>query len=321
MEVMKRIALYLIGIVVFIAFVNGFVDESKELYTLVQQQKDAPLEQIVQGKTAERDLFGRMIYYGLFEEETETNVIYKNPASAYAQVSRDEFEQLEVGETIEGRMLGTAFSDRDVRSKLYEHLILMGVFLIYPFFFVIYQLIHIPVVERWMKRHDKLLGRLISSIFIGGICLGLLFSYISMGKSLFSTIQAHGGKQQEITALITDRDFDLNAGRYVSSQYFLALAYEDQDGNMVHMTKEVPPSVYHNNELFLTVSHPEGYPYRIHLNGFNAGDIFFYMGTDLFIYGLTIVMTALLIFAAVLWRRKKKTGSYWPEHKKKQSLL
>lgn len=304
----------------FIAFVNGVVGESKELYTLVQQQKDEQSKQIVQGKTVERDLFGRMTYYGLFEDEMETNVIYKNSARTYAQVSRDEFEQLEVGKTIKGRMLGTAFSDKDVRSELYEHLILMGVFLIYPFFFVIYQLIHIPVVERWTERHDKWLSRLISSIFIGGICIGLLFSYISMGKSFFSTIQAHGGKQQEITALITDRDFDLNAGRYVSSQYFLALVYEDQDGNMIHMTKEVPPSVYYNNDLFITVSHPVGDPYRIHLNGFNAGDIFFYMGTELFMYGLTIVMTALLIFAAVLWRRKKKTGSYWLGHKK-QSML
>ena len=131
-----------------------------------------------------------------------------------------------------------------------------------------------------------------------------------MGKDIISTIQAYGGKQLETTALITDRDVDYNYGRYERSYYYLALAFKDQEGNVINITKEVPPSVYNNNGFSVNVRYPEGNPYSIHLNGFKAGDIFFYFGTELLIYGITILLTALLIFAAVLWRRKKKTGSY-----------
>ncbi|RDW16666.1 hypothetical protein [Oceanobacillus chungangensis] len=314
METLKRIGLYIIGIFVFIMFVNGFIDESKALYALIQQQKGEKHAETVQSKAAENDLFGNLTYYAVFKDGNDTNVIYKNNPRTYAKLSKSEFEELEAGDKLEGTLVGAAFSNGDIRSQIYQHLIMMGIALIYPILFILYQLVHIPAVERWTDRHDKWLSRLISGIFISGLCIGLLFSYISMAKSIGSTIQAHTGKQQEAMAIITDRDADYSYKRYERDYYYLALAFEDQEGKTINLTKEVPPSVYHNNNFSVKISYPEGVPYRIHFDSFKVSDTFFYLSAML-IYILTIVLTILLIYAAYLMRRKQKTGSYWPEKK------
>ncbi|QGS69757.1 hypothetical protein CV093_20620 [Oceanobacillus sp. 143] len=125
MEVIKRIVLYLIGIYVFIMFVNGFIDESKQLYSLVQQQRNEQVEQMVHGKVADRDLFGKVNYYAIFEDGADTNVIHKNRPRTYAEISRNEFEELNVGDKVEGSITGRAFSNEDIRSQIYVHLIMM----------------------------------------------------------------------------------------------------------------------------------------------------------------------------------------------------
>ena len=321
MELLKRISLYMVGIVVFVAFVNGFIDESKELYQLIQQQSDEQLEETVQGKAVHNGLFGKLTYYAVLTDGAEENVIYNSEARDYAEIPKSEFDALEIGDTLKGTLTGAAFSKEDIRSQIYEHFLLMAIALIYPTFFIIYQLIHIPSVNRWTNSHDKWLSRLFSGIFIAGLCIGLLFSYVSMTKDIVSTVQAHHGNQQETTALITDRyeDHSYSYKGYWRSYYYLALAFEDQEGSMINLTKAVPPSIFNNNDFSDKINYPEENPYRVYMDGIKVSDSFFYINA-LILYILTIVLTLLLIYAAFLMRRKKKTGSYWPVRKKSPPL-
>lgn len=312
MEELKRIGLYSIGIFVFVASLVGFFVAFQELYQTVQREKDAQMEETVQAKTVDQTLFGRLTYYVVFEEGAEENATYNNMRRSHARVSQSQFEDLSIDDKIEGSWAGAAFTDEGVRAVVYENLIVMGVFLVYPVLFILYQLIHIPAVGRWMDRNDKWLGKLVSGIFIGVICIVLLFIYILMGRDIINTIQAHSGNQQEVEAVITDKHSDINLQRYARNYFYLALTFEDQDGTMIHMTKEVPQSVYYDNDFSVKVSYPEGHPYRAHIVGFNASDITFY-GRALTIYGVALVLTVLLIYAAYLMNRKKQTGSFWPD--------
>ena len=177
MELLKRVGLYLIGIIFFLGCVIGFIGESTELYALIQQQKEEQMDKTVQSKAVSRSLFGRMTYYALFEDGARENLINNNPPRAYAEISKDEFDKLNAGDTVEGTSTGGSFSNEDIRSTIFTHLIVMGIVIIYPICFVLYQLIHITAVERWTDRHDKFLGPLVSGILIGGLCIGILVSY------------------------------------------------------------------------------------------------------------------------------------------------
>lgn len=316
-ELLKRIGLYIIGIIFFLGCVNGFIGESTKLYSLIQQQKEEQMDKTVQSKAVSLSLFGRMTYYALLEDGAWENLINNNSPRAYAEISKGEFDKLKAGDTVEGTLTGGSFSNEDIRSAIFTHLILMGIAIIYPICFILYQLIHIPAVESWADRHGKFLGPLFSGILIGGLCIGILVSYTFMGKDIINTIQAHSGNQLEATAVITDWEADYGYRRYERDYYYLALTFEDSQGNVIHMTKEVPPSVYNNAGSSIIVVYPEGHPYRVHfLDDFKLSDTLFYFEV-LSLYGITIILTLLLIYAAFLMRRKRKTGSYWPEKEKK----
>ncbi|WP_368900995.1 hypothetical protein [Oceanobacillus oncorhynchi] len=59
----KKIGAYAIGIFIFCVLVTGIVDESKNLYQLLQDKGGHEKEVTVVGKTVSSDLIGKLKYY------------------------------------------------------------------------------------------------------------------------------------------------------------------------------------------------------------------------------------------------------------------
>lgn len=223
-------------------------------------------------------------------------------------ISKKEFEQLNAGDTI--RKNDSYMTDKDKKSQIIEHLIVIVVFSIYPFGFIAYNLEHIPLLK---KLDDKAASLFLFSL-LGIICLVFLMAYVFMGKSIVSIVQSHSGDQIETEAYISDREYDYNAGRYSTSSYYLHLSFYAEDINKeVMSSKEVSSRIFSQANHVIDVQYPEGQPYKAHIAGTKFRDFF---GSSLIIYSCVLIVTALLIYSAVLMRRKKKTGSFYRKQKK-----
>jgi len=312
-EVLKKIGLHLIGLFICYVCISLFLEDAGELKDLLGDQNGGTKVELVWGKTAERELFGKMTYYAVLTTNAQKYITFETEERALAEVSKDEFEELKFGSEIEGKANGIAITAEDFRSQLYVKLGFMALWLIFPVFYVVYQLIPLLGLLQlnWSERVDVWIMRIFYGVFYGAICLGLLLGYVSMGKSAVNLIETYSGKQIEKEATITDRYYDRNSGKYNSDDYYLALEYKNESGEQFHLTKQVTPSDYHNNDDYITIEYPEDKPYAIHIPGLNISDLFFLMGTSLLLYIITIVLTVLMIYVFICLWRHKKTGSYY----------
>ncbi|WP_339180704.1 hypothetical protein [Oceanobacillus sp. FSL W7-1293] len=303
MERFKKIGAYAIGIFVFCVLVTGIVDESKSLYQLLQDKGGNEEEVTVVGKTVSSDLFGKLKYYAVLEEEALSQLTRKMSTQEISLISKKEFEQLNAGDTI--RKNDSYMTDEDKKSQIIEHLIVIVVFSIYPFGFIAYNIEHIPLLK---KLEDKAASLFLFSL-LGIVCLVFLMAYVFMGKSIVSIVQSHSGDQIETEAYISDREYDYNAGRYSTSSYYLHLSFYAEDINKeVMVSKEVSSRIFSQANHVIDVQYPEGQPYKAHIAGTKFRDFF---GSSLIIYCCVLIVTALLIYSAFFMRRKKKTGSFY----------
>jgi len=303
MERFKKIGAYAIEIFIFCVLVTGIVDESKNLYQLLQDNGGHEKEVTVVGKTVSSDLFGKLKYYAVLEEGALSQLTRNSSNQEISLISKSEFEQLDAGDTIMTN--DSDMTEDDKKSKIIEHLIVIVVFSIYPFGFIAYNIEHIPLLK---KLEDKAASLFLFSL-LGIICLVFLMAYVFMGKSIVSIVQSHSGDQIETEAYISDREYDYNAGRYSTSSYYLHLSFYAEDINKeVMISKEVSSRIFSQANHNIDVQYPEGQPYKAHISGTKFRD---FIGSSLIIYSCVLIVTALLIYVAFLMRRKKKTGSFY----------
>jgi hypothetical protein len=289
------ITFHLVLFILFLAGIIAIADEARSLYTMTKNNQDEKEEVVAEGKIISSDLFGNMEYYAVLEAGAESNVTHMTEDKALTDITQEEFNQLDTGDTIEIEKIDSS-GNNTYRSEMHKSILLMVVYAIGPAYYISYLILRSRIkVWKWLSRPIILL---IPIAFFGFLAFALIFGYISMGKMLSNAIQSYTGAQFTTEAIVTDSNDDFNGGRYPSQYYYLAFTYNDPGGNTIHMTKEVRPSVYNNSRDTVTISFPVDNPYRIHTKGFSASDIIFY-GTKLVLHVIVIALTALLLYACI----------------------
>lgn len=304
------LSIFLLALCIFIV-----VTSSKEIYEALFPRSEIK-EMIVEGKTVYSDLYGNLTYYAAANEEVETVLTINSGNEDLVQVPLDEYETMQNGEVLKRESINSfnvqALGDMDVIVNL----LLLLAFSAPLVFGPVVLITMLPVIG---GRMEKYLTKIVGGIYKSLLVLGFLLVYISLGLSIANVIQSHAGEQIQTEAIITDNYSDPGYGRYEAAYYYLAFTYKDEQGNPIHMTKLVKPSVYYETGDSIKISHPAGEPYKVHFGDAGSADIFFYL-EHLFMYFMTFILTVLFLFTAFLMRRKKKTGSYWKKKEMKKDI-
>ncbi|MFS0559487.1 hypothetical protein AB1K91_01985 [Terribacillus sp. 179-K 1B1 HS] len=312
MKKSKILTLHIILAALAIAGVIGIAAEAKSLYTLVHSHQEEKKAVTVEGKTISSDLFGNMYYYAVLKAGEESKVTHLTADGALTEVTREEFDQLDIGDTIEIAKSDSA-ENKAYRSEIYKSI----------FFIVIYAIVLIHYISFLVACKRRIEGwewlvwpiaYTIQLLFFGVLAAILIYGYSSIGKMVYNAAQSYAGTQHETEAIITDKDEDINGGRYETNYHYIAFMYKDADGNTIHMSKEVRPSVYNDSVITTTISFPEDEPYRVHTNGLTLSDIIFY-GTKLVPEFITIFLTGMLILIIRYMFRNYDT---WKQRRKKK---
>ena len=266
-------------------------------------------------KTAEKYLLNGLSYIVLLRPQLLDKTTQSIEDGYEVSVSKKEFERLEIGDTIDGFMIQSVFrTQSELKSEyngLYFTLLFVG---IYPLGYIFYLLFKIKGFEAFLDRHDFGLSIIFNIIFWGGLFLMLVFSYREMTADLNNGYEKYYGKDYiETIAKITDHSFDHGTGMDHQTYYYLALAYEDTNGEPINLTKEVKKNTYLKyQDGVLPIKYKKDNPYNAFAQQTEVRDIVNFLFTPaFFMHCLTIVLTALLSYALYLMNRKRKTGSYW----------
>ncbi|MCM3225692.1 hypothetical protein [Terribacillus saccharophilus] len=306
MKKTNPILVHLILGILSIAGIIGITAEAASLYTLVSTHQEETESATAKGKRISSDLYGNLEFYAVLEDD-----------ETWSEVTRDEFEQLDDGDTIEIAKKDSS-DNKAYRSEIYKSILFIVLYAIGPSHYICFLIARTRRVKGWGWLGWPS-GVTLQLLLYGFLAAILIYGYSSIGKMVFNAVQSYTGTQHETEAIVTASDADINSGRHETNYYHLALQYEDADGNTIHMTKEVRPSVYKNSTKSAEISFPEDDPYRVHTKGFSLSDIFFY-STKLVPEVITILLTLILSlipryifsnFSYGSWKRRRK--------KKKQS--
>ncbi|MCM3227367.1 hypothetical protein [Terribacillus saccharophilus] len=317
MELIKKIGTMIgytaLGIFMSVLFIYIAITSAKEVYSSLFPKSEMD-EITVEGKIVYNDLFGNLTYYTAADEEAETALTIG--AEGLMPISAEEYEMVQNGDVIDGETIQSFRLENLMDVDLFVNFLLFIAFSFIILFALVGAIEAVPVIGK----KTGLLGAILKWVYLTLIIVGFSLVYISFGKSVITAIQAHSGEQIQTEAAITDSYGDPGSSRYESSYYYLALSYDDEQGNPIHMTKQVKPSIYYEGGSTIMISHPAGSPLNIHFGDTGSMDLFFYLG-HLMMYILIFILTGLFILVAVLMRRHKKTGSYWKKKDKKQEVV
>nr|WP_318539729.1 hypothetical protein [Terribacillus saccharophilus] len=312
MKETKNIIIHLILGTLSIAGVIGIVAESKSIYFLIDLQQEDTEAVTVESKAISSDLFGSLNYYAVLKEGEESKVTHLAEDEALTEVSRKKFDQLNTGDTIEITRADSS-EKKTYRSELYKSISFIVLYLISPIYYISFLIARNRRVKGWVWLGWPI-WRTLQILFFGILAAIMFYGYSSIGKMFFNAVQSYTGTQHETEAIITASDEDINNGRHETNYYHLALQYEDADGNTIHLTKEVRPSVYNNSSTSVAISFPEDDPYRVHTKGFSLSDVFFY-ATKLVLEVIIILLTLILSlipryifsnFSYGSWKRRRR---------------
>lgn len=280
MKKTKKIIIHLILGILSIAGIIGITVEAASLYTLVSTHQEETEPVTTKGKRISSDLYGNLEFYAVLEAD-----------ETWSEITRDEFEQLDDGDTIE-IMKEDSSDDKVYRSEIYKSILFITLYAIVPSHYISFLIARTRRVKGWGWLGWPI-GVTLQLLLYGFLAAILIYGYSSIGKMVFNAVQSYTGTQHETEAIVTASDADINTGRHETNYYHLSMQYEDADGNTIHMTKEVRPSVYNNSTTTAEISFPEDDPYRVHTKGFSLSDIFFY-STKLVLEVITILLTLIL---------------------------
>ena len=274
---------------------------------------------VVFDKTAAKNLLNGLSYVVLLKPQLLEKTTQSIESGYEVYVTKKDFERLEIGDTIDGFMIKGVFrTQSDLKSENKTFYFVLFIVGIYPMGYIIYLLFKFKGFEAFLDRHDFGLSIIFYFITWGGLFLLLLFSYREMTADLKNGYEKFYGKDYiETIATITDHSFHHGTGRDYQTYYYLALAYEDTNGEAFNLTKEVKKNTYLKfQDGVLPIKYKKDNPYYAFAQQTEGRDIINFLLTPAFFMNcLTIVLTALLSYALYLMNRKRKTGSYWNESK------
>ena len=323
---MKRVGWMLFAFAVFIFVLFKTVENVQEYKELKSQNESKPITATVYDKTAMQDLlYGKTFYMVLLHDNLTGKVVRELDIGQRAYVEKEEFDKLDIGDTVNGYKIdGNFHNQEDLEGEYSSYYIGLVFVSIFIFGYISYWLSKIKMVTSFFHRMERkklfnsLLGFLLYGLFYGGILTGLLFGFYNIGQMVMNAFDKYSDEDRiETTAVVTDHFADRDLGRYADSEYFLALSFETQTNGTVYLTKEVTSHAYYAyKDQPVPISYSEENPYKIFLQETSWEDIFqIILTNEMMMYYLVCFMTVALIYVFICWRRYKKTGSYFREKK------
>ena len=311
----KRIGYEVAGFIFFVFLIGVIIINWQRNEEVNKEQLMNATIAGVYDKTAEKYLLNGLSYIVLLRPQLLEKTTQSIESGYEVSVSKKEFERLEIGDTIDGfNIQGVFHTQRELKSDyngFYFVLFFVG---IYPAGYIFYLLLKLKGFEAFLDKHDLGLSIIFTIICWGGLFLLLLFSYREMIADLKNGYEKFYGKDYiETIATITDHSFDHGTGSDHQTYYYLALAYEDTNGEPINLTKEVKRNTYLKyQDGVLPIKYKKNNPYNAFAQQTEGRDILNFLLTPaFFMHCLIIVLTALLSYALYLMNRKRKTGSYW----------
>lgn len=307
MDKVKNVAWAVIGFLLFLFSTMMFIVELLDFQKTIQSEQTSPVEVAVTGKQVERSYLGKNQYLVMLSNGNEEKVSMKQMIGTYSEVSKEEYETLKPGDKIQGVMKGRVlYTELDGREAHKEHWIMLVVTVIYPIIYLVYQLSKLVVSLKITNPFTHSFGSLLKILLAVGLGAPMLACYVFLFSDLFRWIHENVGEQTYRIAEITDSRIDIGHGRYAETNYYLSFNFI-VDGEPFHMTKEVSANDYQKNLELVKIRYPEGHPDQVSIRGYNWRDAVYLISYSWFgIYLCVIVITGLLIFAAVKIKQKKR---------------
>lgn len=305
---LKRFCYELIAFVVFIYVLYTIVIHWQEHLEMKKANENHPTTAICYGKMAIQDLFGETSYIALMEPGLETKTTTQLNEHQMATVSKKQFETLLAGDSIKGyNVNGTFYTQLDLNGEYIGFYIVLLIVSIYPIGYIIYWLLKIKRVNKFLERYPTS-DMIAYFILYGGLIVIILFFFYSVAPSLkFAYEKVNGEGYVTTNAVVTDRDWDFKGGKNVQSHYYLALSYQDEKGNEIHVDKEVTRHTFNHATFSLPIQYKKTDPYHVYTQKTSFKDILNIIFTStMMVYLVSVVLAALLVFAIVLMRKRNK---------------
>lgn len=328
---MKRIGwmLFAFGVFVFVLFKT--VENVEEHIELKNKDESDPMDAMVYEKTAQQDLlYGETYYYVLIAPGLTGQVVRELDVGQRAFVEKEEFEKLEIGDSVSGYRIDETFHNKDdLKDKDWSFYIGLAFASIYIIGYILYWLSKIKWVTAFFdrmergKHSDRFLGIFLYGLLYGGLILGLSFCYYNMGLMVMNAYEKYSDANRiETMAMVTDHSLERNSSRYGDDGYYLALRFENHVNQTVYLTKKVTRDTYYTyQDQPVPISYNEENPYKVYLQEMSLEDYYqVFISNMMLLYYLVCFVTVLLVYAFICWRRYKRTGSYYRVKKENPPL-
>lgn len=321
----KRIGYELLAFAFFVFLLYTIYVNWQRNEEVKEAQKSNPTVAIVYDKTAEKQLFSGISYTVLLKPGLVEKTVSKILTGDRATVSKAEFEELEIGDTIDGYSIQGVFHTlNELENDSIWFYIVLCIVGIYPFGYICYWLLKIKKVEAFITRYDFGLGIVMKIMLTAGSLFLLLFMYREMIADLKNGYEKYFGENYNKTiAMVTDHHREHRRSRRAPTYYYVAITFEDENGRLYHVTKEVKYHTYYTYKGdVLPISYKKEDPYTVYVQQPFARDVInFLLSRDFLIYCLMVILTALIGYTFFLLNRKRRTGSYWAVRDKKSKKV
>ena len=283
------------------------------------KQNDAaePAVVTVYDKTATKYLFGGINHVALLEPGLIDKVPRSLKDDQKAALTKEQFDTLSSGDSVDGFIVNQQFyTERDLENELEGFPFVLFMMCVYPMGYIIYQAFKFKKIdtlfERFTIHFDRPLSFVVNVVVFGGLTVGLLFSYYSFAGTIkYAYDWKTGPDFMETTAEVRHKSMQHGSGKYADDTFYMAVAFEDDSGEQIHVTKEITRSAYNDNSSEVFIKYKKDNPYDVYAQELTSSEIANLLwSSTMIIYYLTIVITALLLFTVYLLDKKRRTGSY-----------
>ena len=310
----KRILNHLLTLALFLFLSYTASGAWLEQLDMIINSKNEPATAMVYDKTAHKWLDGDIYYSATLEENLAEQTIASVAEGQKASLTKEQFKTLVRGDMIEGFTIDQKFYvATDIKDEINSLWIPLAILSVYPVGYILYVLTRFKIVneilDRFAERFDKVLTFLIYTIMFGGIIILLLFSFYSLAGAVKNVYERTSSDLIETTAEVTHHDTSSGPR---DRRYYIALSFENELSESIHVTKEVTPHTYYNAIGKTRIMYKRDNPYNVFMKEQSFKDLFqISISNTMITYYLTIFLTAILLFTVYLLDKNRRTGSYW----------
>ncbi|MCC3356029.1 hypothetical protein [Bacillus sp. REN16] len=304
----------LLAFAAFIFICFTIYDNLQEHKAFLEEAEQNQVEERVWRKYVVNRLLEGPIYSVQIGALPESSIPTKHNDSMVT-ISRDLFEQVNVGDTIPGYDVeGKFHTDALLKEEVRWFYILLTGFSLYPIGYILYWLFKVKVIWELFSTIsrrlylDRIAGFVIPFLVFGGLIAALLLFLSTETKSAFENgYEKYFGKNHaETTALITEHGFDRRTSKYDSSEYYISLMYQPKDHDPIFLVKGVTWHSYNKYTNEIPIIYNIDNPYQVFARDMDLSDYTSVLMTDtVFITCISVILIFLLSWIPfLLWKRK-----------------